>query len=111
MKTSNLKVGPTEFCEGGFLQIGQYANGEVAIAIVTESGERQAVATVFLETAPIIGPTKVWLKGWSENAGMPEALRDAGLVTLTGRSHPTGFVFALEAELTNPVILFMMGGK
>lgn len=44
-------------------------------------------------------PGHVWLKGWSENEGAPEALEAAGLVRLTGATWPTGYVEAQEAEI------------
>ena len=41
----------------------------------------------------------VFLKGWSENEGVPEELDRLGIVELTGRKVRTGFVKAQEAKL------------
>lgn len=49
---------------------------------------------------PYPGEYAVWLKGWSENEGVPKALADAGIVTLTGRLNLAGFAEAEHAELT-----------
>ena len=41
----------------------------------------------------------VFLKGWSGNEGLPEALAEAGVVELTGRRVVSGHVEAQEAKL------------
>jgi hypothetical protein len=41
----------------------------------------------------------VFLKGWSENVGIPEALVKAGIVELTGRKVISRFCEAVEARL------------
>lgn len=98
MRITSLKVGPAKFCRGGNIAVAFYSNGEPALVIVSANGEREAVVTVCLD-APIIGPEKVWLKGWSENEGIPGAMEKAGLVKLTGEVWPTGHAYALEAEV------------
>ena len=78
------------------LRFGKYGNESVAIQAVV-SGEPQFVATVALDELPPDG--HVFLKGWSENEGVPEALAKAGIVELTGRVLPTGYCEAQEAKL------------
>lgn len=76
---------------------GEYPNGTLAISATTLQGEPQFTATVALDEIPAEGC--VFLKGWSENEGIPEALVKAGIVELTGRTIPTGYCEAVEAKL------------
>jgi len=62
-----------------------------------ETGAPLFTATVCLPDPPAEGC--VWLKGWSENEGIPEALVEAGVVRLTGRKCYTGYCEAIEARL------------
>lgn len=88
----------TKWYEGeAEIKVGYYLNERKAIRIFTEEGPF-CVATVNLPNE-MIDDNKVFLKGWSENEGIPEALEKAGVVRLTGRKVVTGFVEALEAEL------------
>lgn len=97
-----LRVGPANYTQGGYIRFGRYASGEIAMEILDEADEPQCVATVSLVPygAPHPGQYGVWLKGWFENEGVPQALVDAGIVRLTGRRHLTGYTEALHAELT-----------
>ena len=79
------------------LEFGFYGNNSVAIQGHSLFGEPMFVATVALDEVP---PTNhVFLKGWSENEGIPEALVKAGIVKLTGRKIKTGYCEAEEAVL------------
>ena len=100
MSQNTFKVGAAKYTKAGYISIEQYRNGEVALTVTGEDGEPQCVATVAITDAPRIGPDRVWLKGWGENEGVPEAMQAAGLLTLTGRVWPTGFVEAQEAALS-----------
>ena len=97
-----LRVSPATYTKGGYIRFGRYASGEIAMEILDEADEPQCVATVSLVPygAPHPGKYGVWLKGWFENEGVPRALVDAGIVTLTGRRHLTGHAEAEHAELT-----------
>lgn len=97
-----LRVGPATYTKGGYVRFGRYPSGEIAMEIFDESDEPQCVATVSLVPygAPHPGEHGLWLKGYSENDGVPQALVDAGIVALTGRRHPTGYAQAEHAELT-----------
>lgn len=98
-----LHVGPAKWTAGGAIKFGRYASGELAIQIMNDlDGTPEAKATVSLVPygAPEPGEFGVWLKGWSENEGIPEALAKAGIVTLTGRKWETGYTEAQHAELT-----------
>ena len=90
-----------------------YPSGEIAIMIVdregTQSpdafpGERLGVATTALVAAgyPRPEPGNVWLKTWSENEGIAEALVAGGVVELNSEVCFVGpfRVIALGARLT-----------
>lgn len=79
------------------ITFGKYGNGSIAIQGFTLDSEPQFKATVALDEVP--PDNHVFLKGWSENEGIPEALVKAGIVELTGRTIPTGYCEALEAKL------------
>lgn len=79
------------------LSFGCYGDGSTAIQGKSLLGEPIFTATVALDEKPKEG--HVFLKGWSENEGVPDALVKAGIVQLTGRKIPTGYCEALEAKL------------
>lgn len=97
-----LKVGPAKHFTEGVVEFAQYGNGGTAILIMQpDTGVRLAVATVNLEGlgAPTNKPDHVWLKGHSENEGIPEALEEAGILKRTGEVFPTGFVYVELAKI------------
>lgn len=79
------------------LVFGKYGDGSVAIQGTSLIGEPIFTATVALDEKPAEGC--VFLKDWSENQGISEALVKAGIVEMTGRKVPAGFCEALEAKL------------
>lgn len=97
----SLSVGPALYMPAGVVHFQTYRSGETAISIVYDKDESY-VATVALVPygCDHPGETGVWLKGWSENQGVPQALESAGIVRLTGRTQSTGYVMAQHAELT-----------
>lgn len=80
------------------LVLGNYANNVPAIQIL-KNGGLECVATVNLWDGVEPNPGCVFLKGWSENEGLPESMVAAGLVEPTGRVEPTGFVEAGEYRM------------
>lgn len=74
-----------------------YGNGTTALLLVDEYGERLGVATVALDEVPAAG--NVYVKSWSENAGLLEALQRAGVVGDVVREIPSGFVTVYEVPL------------
>lgn len=82
------------------LQVSRYATGGMALLIQGDYG-RVATVTVNLDTPPSEGC--VWVKTWSENEGILEALVARGLLEETGRTMPTGYVSAHEARLIGPL--------
>jgi len=83
--------------ENIILNFAFYDNGSTAISGVSLDGEPLFKATVAIDETP--PPGHCFLKGWSENEGIPEALERAGVVELTGRTVKTGFCEALEAKV------------
>ncbi len=82
------------------LEFGHYSNDSVAIRGFTLQEEPVFTATVMLDEKPTEGC--VFLKGWSENEGIPEVLVKAGVVEFTGRKVKTGYCEAIEAKLLVP---------
>lgn len=96
MKKINLK---SKYLNGEhFIQLGTYAYGGTVLTVMTPIGEVGAVASVNMSGYDVPTPpqNQIWTKGWSENEGLPEALQEAGVITLTGERIPAGHC---EAEL------------
>lgn len=79
------------------LKTGRYGNGSTAIQGFSLNGLPVFKATVAVDELPDKGC--VFLKGWSENEGLIEALVEAGIVALTGRFVLTGYCKAVEARI------------
>ena len=100
-----MKIGPSEFSKGGTLRFGYYLpeNGDAALRIaawvVGSNDQREYVATVNTDgSAPDEG--FVYLKTWSENEGVPEALQVAGAIELIDEHRACGHALAVKAKLT-----------
>jgi hypothetical protein len=84
-----------EDCVLGFAR---YHNGYPEIHLINpETGERLLTCTVNLDVPP--DPYCVWLKNYSENAGMLNALVASGLVEPTGREIKSRWVTFPEVQL------------
>ena len=80
------------------LLFGSYGNGSTAIRAMSLEGEPIFTATFALDEVPPFGC--VFLKGWNENEGLPEALVKANIVKLTGRILAAGqYSDVVEAKL------------
>ena len=97
-------VGPTRYSSGGYLWRGKYQdNGTLALMLLNpREGEREMTVTVNLPNA-VLDEDCVWVKDWSENEGIVDALVRAGVGRTTGRTWPTGFVEAVEFRVTLPL--------
>lgn len=97
-----LSMGATRHCRGGDIAFSHYMEtGETSITVLAPDGSRELVATVCPLNSPPAGPDEVWLKGWSENEGVPEALVAAGVVVLVDdRFAPCGREVAVLGKLT-----------
>ena len=102
-----LHVGPARYTAAGTVTFARYGSGEIAMQIINAHGERECVATVSLVPCGAEHPGEygVWLKDWSENDGIADALVKAGVVTLTGKTHiASRHVVARHAQLTAAAI-------
>ena len=102
--TDELKIlgqcGPAKHFKAATVLMTKYPHDGSTALIANPGSEYQQTYTVCLYDPPApMRDGHVWLKGWSENEGAPEALEKAGLVKLTGMKWPTGLVEAEEAEL------------
>lgn len=66
----------------------------------TDTGEALCTASVALDEPPREG--HVFIKNWSENAGVLEGLQKAGVIGEVTREVPSGFVMAKECRLIPP---------
>jgi hypothetical protein len=79
-----------------------YPNGRRAIVLVDAvDREQAAVATVNLPDEPL-APDEVFIKDYSENAGMLRALEGAGVVRATGELVRSGFAEIPRAKVLTP---------
>lgn len=91
-----------------WVEFARYANGDVAIVLRAAphpDSEALCKATVCLDQMGCeLAANEVWIKTWSENVGVAEALIAAGVVEPTGRAHEIGRnggrVVAVHARLT-----------
>lgn len=86
---------------GHVMQTTYPADGSIALFIEDVQGIREATATVCLKDLDLKPePNHVFLKSWSENTGLVEALVEANIVKLTGKKiRVSAFAEAIEAEL------------
>ncbi len=95
MNTKQIKF-KDWICE---VMIRQYRNDRVALELIdAEDGAPIAMATVNLPD-DFLEPDHVFIKGWSENSGIAEALIEGGIIGPEVRRLPTGFVHATIHEL------------
>lgn len=81
------------------VQFSHYHDGRrVAILLVCQDGEPMASATVNLPDEPLEAG-HVFIKDWSENAGIAAVLQQAGIIADTGRRVPAGHDEAIVAKL------------
>ncbi len=90
-------VGPTRYCgEAVIKRKGYYHDGSLALQAYSDAGPAYT-ATVCIHTPPAEGC--VWIKDWSENEGVFDALVAAGIIEPTGRIERSGFVTVPEGRL------------
>jgi hypothetical protein len=97
-------IGKSKYSEGGYLVFDKYeVDDSLCIVIMNDEEGAQSTATVWLDGAPQL-ENHVWLKGWSDNQGLPEALAAANVVTLIDVEFPAGHCKAQLARLSDEVI-------
>lgn len=83
------------------LEFGYYQNGRPAIELIdTEDGQPIATATVNIPDYPLLD-NEMFIKDYSENEGMLEALVKAEIVVDTGKRITQGFVTIPIVTLNN----------
>lgn len=72
------------------LNVGSYGDGKIALYLTEEgTGESVATCTVNLVDAPL-GKNEVYIKEWSENEGMTDALINAEVIKPLYTMYPVG---------------------
>lgn len=92
----------TKYCPKGIYQItspGVYRDGSPALKCLDQVGHPQFTATVCIE-GQRPKPGHVFIKDWSENEGVLDALLEAGIVEEPIRNVTCGFSVAHECKLT-----------
>lgn len=91
-------------CERAKLVISKYlTNGATALSFQNaDSFEPLCRATVNLIEIDNLPPTQVFIKSWSENEGMAEALMKAKIIGPVLETVSTGFVRATRHDLLVP---------
>lgn len=75
--------------------------GRIALVLIdADDGEPVATATINLPSQPLL-ENEVFIKDYSENAGMADFLEKEGVLEKTGRSVRTGFVHVPVCRLKN----------
>jgi hypothetical protein len=90
--------GPTK------IEFGKYADGPTAIEIREDrdGGQRIAIASVNIDPdSEDLPPHQCFVKGWSENEGLPEYLEELGIIRLEDVTVKTGFVDAQLATIVS----------
>ena len=81
------------------LKFNTYHNGQNNLQLISEDGySPMATASVCVEGLTQAKDT-IFIKSWSENQGMLEALVEAGIVENTDRVIPSGFVYINVCKL------------
>lgn len=77
-----------------------YGNARKALQLNDmETGEPYAIATVNLPNYPLPDENHAFIKTWSENMGIFQSLKDAGIISDPKGHVPTGYVEAPIVEL------------
>lgn len=83
--------------EGVVLSREQYGDGSLAVTLNDAHDEPVATVSAWLPEQPADGC--IWVKNYSENEGVLDALVAEGLLEVTGRQQASGFVVLPEARV------------
>jgi len=90
------------------VRFNKYLNGNTAIQLFGAPGtdyEGEAVAVASVNGGIKVAPNIIGIKTWSENAGMVQALVDAGIIEPELLfTHPSGFVEIEYYRLTDEAL-------
>jgi hypothetical protein len=81
------------------IEVAKYGNGRTAILLQCQNGEPMATATINLPDESL-KKGEAFIKDYSENEGMLEALREAGIVTEVLGYVSSGFVRIPKCKIT-----------
>ena len=82
-----------------WVQVERYENERVALRLVDVT-DRTPVARATVNRPDVsLGSDEVLIKDYSENAGVLDALEQAGIVRRTGRTVPSGYAMLIVARL------------
>lgn len=87
-------------------KFGYYGNGRIALQLFDpETGEQIATATVNMANSDPCGSGEIYVKEWSENAGMTKFLADNGIIEPASLGEAkSGYVTAHRYKLTQQYI-------
>jgi hypothetical protein len=74
----------------------RYYDGSPRMELYDDEGP---VCTVSINLPVSPAPGCIWVKDWSENAGVLKSLTDLGIIKPTGKEYQTNFVTAKEAKI------------
>jgi hypothetical protein len=88
------------------LEVSRYSNGRLALLLVEDrkDGESVAVASVNLPF-DYLGNNEVFIKDYSENEGMLNALNAAGIIEVTGERVWSGFAQVDKVRVIHPELV------
>jgi hypothetical protein len=106
LKKTKFTVGPSKYSKGGRVYLSTYAHGGMIALIVKWDDDYppEYIATVNMSLSRPLAKNEVWLKGWGENEGVPEALEKAGILKLTGETMPCEYSEAQLGVLSDELI-------
>lgn len=101
-----MKIGPSAHSKGGDLRWSFYPEtGETALVSYSPDGEPELTITVNPEEpARRSGECEIWVRLWSPNEGVVQALLDAGIATDTPEMARCGYSAAVLCKLTPAAI-------
>lgn len=82
-------------------EVGHYSNGRLAIKFFDQEGPFSTITTNLPDQH--LNEGEVFVKDWSENEVLVNALLEAGWLTLTGREVQSGYVFPKVMRLAGPL--------
>jgi hypothetical protein len=98
----NIKLAWKEIGFNGKVTVARFAynNNVPALVVYDEEGEELVRASVNLpEFATALKPNQTFIKTWSENEGLLEALQEAGIVSAPKAWVPAGYSKAAVVDI------------
>lgn len=99
VSTGDYILRTTKYQYGGTALIATRPDESVPEDVELVAEDIEFVASVFMEGLVPEDENTIWLKGWSENEGIPEELEGHGVIEFTGKTAQAGFATAHEAVI------------